>query len=171
MLTNKRNDESQSTGDVRAFNAAIFAPLVIIIFIGFTLWSTVYASEDNRFEVNARLSLRSIGSSMLAYQASNDAKYIGSYYAMLDSGYIQEGDTLETMIEHYSLSWEVANTHDLVGYTFISERMMNRFTIIAWPDKPHSLRTYCITEDQVVRVFDPYSYYELEDIYSWRPVL
>jgi len=118
--------------------------------------------------------LRSLGSTQLAYQSTNNAKKYGSFKAMLDTLYIGEGYNLSNMIENYSMSWEVSNpyygTSNGAGDGGIAS---NQFTIIAYPrdSRQGFLNTFAITEDQVVRVYNPEESNVFESVKSWDPIL
>ena len=119
--------------------------------------------------------LRSLGSSELAYQSTNNLKYYGTFEAMEDTYYVQEGYTLGNMVENYSLTWDITQSDDPYGDigTGIAG---NKFTIIAYPrdDRVGFLLTFGITEDQVVRVFNPGSQFgpnTWESVTSWDPIL
>jgi hypothetical protein len=120
----------------------------------------------------AKGTLRSIGSAELSYQGHNKGKFYGSFKALQDSQDIATGYTLGNMIENYSMEWQVnnistGNSDDLPSGD------MRSFVVIAWPrDKsPGYLNTFAITDDQVVRVYNPDNGNNLEDIKSWDPIL
>ena len=119
----------------------------------------------------AKGTLRSIGSSELAYQATNEKKQYGSFDALKESLYIASGYTRGNMIENFSLSWYVTNIS-----TVSSEQnpygMISTFTIVAWPrdTRPGYLNTFCVTEDQTVRVYNPKQGNRLENVHTWDPI-
>ena len=57
------------------------------------------------WESRAKSTLRSTGSSQLAYQGTNNEKVYGSFEALVSSLYIADGYSLGNMIENYSMSW------------------------------------------------------------------
>ena len=128
------------------------------------------------WQSRAKGTLRSIGSSQLAYQGTNNEKFYGSFDALKDDLYIAEGYSLGNMIENYSITWEVSGIHDIttigLGQGGIGN---NKFTIIAYPRDTRAgfLNTFAITEDQTVRVFntDPAACNVFESVTSWDPIL
>jgi len=119
----------------------------------------------------AKGSLRSIGSSQLAYQGTNNAKFYGTFQALQKTMYIASGYNMSNMIENYSMSWTVSNPSGGTGMAGIGN---NRFTVIAFPrdTRPGFLNTFGVTEDQVVRVWDPTTPGALwNSLSSWDPIL
>jgi len=120
----------------------------------------------------AKGTLRSLGSTQLAYQSTNNNKNYGTFQAMLDTLYIGDGYNLSNMIENYSMSWDVTQSDDLTGElgTGIAN---NQFTIIAFPRDSRAgfLNTFGITEDQVVRVYNPDEGNLWDSVHSWDPIL
>jgi len=127
------------------------------------------------WQSRAKGTLRSIGSSQLAYQGTNNNKHYGTFDALKKDLYIAEGYTLGNMIENYSMSWEASNpyqgTSGGVGGGGIAN---NKFTVIAYPrdTRPNFLNTFAVTDDQVVRVFNPGNTSNHWDaVTSWDPIL
>jgi hypothetical protein len=60
----------------------------------------------------AKGTLRSLGSSQLAYQGTNLFKNYGSYEALKNDYYIAEGYDLDNMVEKYYLVWFVSPGKD-----------------------------------------------------------
>jgi len=132
------------------------------------------------WQSRAKGTLRSIGSSELAYQGTNNKKFYGSFEALQVDLYIATGYTLGNMIENYSMSWKsassVANSEGRGGAIGA-----NTFTIVAYPrdTRPGYLLTFGVSEDQVVRVYNPESlespndYNGIEDpkVQTWDPIL
>jgi type IV pilus assembly protein PilA len=128
----------------------------------------------------AKGTLRSTGSTQLAYQGTNNNKYYGSFRALKDTLYIAEGYNLGNMIENYSMAWTASNpstgTSALGSGSGIGN---NNFTIVAYPrdSRPGYLLTFGITEDQVVRVYNPdnpsNTFASMEDphVMTWDPIL
>src|SRR3972149_8848758 len=109
------------------------------------------------WQSRAKGTLRSIGSSQLAYQGTNNQKFYGSFKALKDDLYIATGYSLGNMIENYSMSWEVENPYGGTGGPIGPGIGQNTFTVIAYPrdTRPGFLNTFAVTEDQAVRVFNP----------------
>jgi hypothetical protein len=158
----KRRDvwKAVLTGNILSY--LLLIALAVVYFPPST-FSGLGASWQSR----AKGTLRSLGSSQLAYQNTNDAKVYGSFEALKDEMYIAEGYTQSNMIENYSLLWRVDSRFDEPSETTVST-----FTIIAlpWDTHPGFLSTFCVTEDQVVRVYNPPG--NRFDAYrSWDPIL
>jgi len=126
--------------------------------------------------------LRSIGSSQLAYRNANNNGYYGTFADLQRGMYIREGYTLDNLVEDYTLTWEVSNTPP-GGNKFTDEPQTirelleravgNKFTIIAFPrdTRPGFLNTFAITEDQIVRVWNPTNRWnEWESVTTWDPI-
>jgi len=124
------------------------------------------------WESRAKSTLRSSGSSQLAYQGTNNEKFYGTFQALKDDLYIAEGYTLGNMIENYSLTWEITRVEDVYG-ALGAGIGNNKFTIIAYPrdTRPGFLNTFGITEDQTVRVYRPDHGNVFESITTWDPIL
>jgi prepilin-type N-terminal cleavage/methylation domain-containing protein len=126
------------------------------------------------WESRAKSTLRSCGSSQLAYANTNNDKLYGSFQALKDDLYIAEGYHLGNMIENYSLSWTVTQIMDVYGSPLGQGGIgNNKFTIIAYPrdTRPGFLNTFAVTEDQTVRVFRPGEGNVFDSITSWDPIL
>jgi hypothetical protein len=125
----------------------------------------------------AMYKLRSIASSQSAYQSTNDARVYGSFQALQRDLYISEGYTKRNMIENFSMSWEVNNVSTVVSEQ-VTHGVVSTFTVIAWPGserrhifKDFPLRTFGLTEDLTVRVYDPEKHNRLSNVQTWDPIL
>jgi hypothetical protein len=110
----------------------------------------------------------------LAYQGTNNDKFYGSFGALKNDYYIADGYSLGNMIENYSMSWTVSQSiQDSEGQG--GGIGQNTFTIIAWPrdTRPGYLQTFAVTDDQVVRVYnpDPAANNQLDAVHTWDPIL
>ena len=108
------------------------------------------------WQSRAKGTLRSIGSSQLAYQGTNNKKFYGSFGALKDDLYIAEGYSLGNMIENYSMTWSASQSAqgtDGRGGGIGA----NTFTIVAYPrdTRPGYLLTFGVSDDQTVRVYNP----------------
>jgi hypothetical protein len=164
--------------DGKIFKAVLIANVITYVLIAaFTFttgpmnrWYVGSTSGYIHWESRAKGILRSIGSAELAYQQSNEMKVYGSFDALQSVGDIAEGYTLENMIEDYTMTWEVSNVS--TAPTEMIDIADNSFTVIAWPEyRTMLLRTFAITEDQVVRVYTPANDNELDDVKTWDPIL
>jgi hypothetical protein len=142
---------------------------VLTVFYFFCLPSLMGARRA-AYPSRAKGTLRSIGSTELAYQGENKARVYGSFQAMKDTLYIAEGYTLGTMIEKYSMTWQVNNVYTVPTEEFPS-RTISTFTVIAWPRAPRFLPTFGITEDQVVRIYNPENGDDPARVKTWDPIL
>jgi len=143
---------------------------VIILMVIST--SNVLNTDRAQMMSRAKGSLRSIGSSQLAYQGANNQKFYGTFEALKKDMYIAEVYTLSNRIEGYSMSWQVNNISTAVSEE-IPSGVMSSFTVIAWPrDKRKGfLNTFGVTEDQVVRVYNPDNKNRLGNVATWDPIL
>ncbi len=127
------------------------------------------------WQSRAKGTLRSIGSSQLAYQGTNNNKKYGTFDALKKDLYIAEGYTLANMIENYSMSWEVSNPYQgTSGGVDQGGIGSNKFTVIAYPrdTRPGFLNTFAVADDQVVRVFNPgNTSNRWESVTTWDPIL
>jgi hypothetical protein len=134
----------------------VIAITVLVILMVLFLIPMPMSSRRAAWMSRAKGTLRSTGSSQLAYQGTNNAKDFGSFQAMKDTLYIAEGYNLGNMIENYSMTWAVHNSPGNLdmdsGYYGISG-----FTIVAYPrdSYPGYLLTFGVTEDQIVREYNP----------------
>jgi hypothetical protein len=159
----------QSTGNWRCLNWTVAYLFLIVLFInGHTISFALFGIGNGGWQSRAKGTLRSIGSAELAYLSNHKFRVYGSLAALQKEEDIAKGYTLGNMIENYSLTWEVTNistpTEDLPG------GVVSTFKIIAWPLAPKGDYTFAITEDQVVRVYDP-KRNNLNDVKSWDPIL
>jgi len=120
----------------------------------------------------AKGTLRSIGSSQLSYQESNDGKLYGSFEALKKDMLIAEGYTENNMIENYSMCWQINNISTATSEQF-PQGFMSTFTVIAFPrdEVKGYLKTFAITDDRKVRVYDPKWGNRYENIKTWDPIL
>ena len=121
----------------------------------------------------AKGTLRSIGSTQLAYAGTNNKRHWGTFGALKDDLYIAEGYSLGNMIENYSMSWTVTNPYQGTEGRNLIGIANSKFTVIAYPrdTRPGYLNTFAVTEDQVVRVFNPNEGDDLDSIQTWDPIL
>ena len=155
----------------RGCKMSFFTSFVLIVILGWVLASifvpTQYGSRRPAWQSRAKGTLRSIGSSQLAYQGTNYAKNYGSFEALKHDLYIAKGYTLGNMIENYSMTWEVYN-----GST-VEEEDIHLFEVVAFPRdrRPGYLSTFAVTEDQVVRVYNPDEGNDPGNVKTWDPIL
>ncbi|MCX6646020.1 MAG: hypothetical protein NTY09_06655 [bacterium] len=129
--------------------------IFVLLFLMSVLFPIPLSSPRQAWMSRAKGTLRSTGSSQLAYQDTNDKKDFGSFEALKNTLYIAEGYNLGNIIENYSMTWSVYNTPDISDMgTFYG---VHTFTVVAYPrdSRPGYLMTFGVTEDQVVRMFNP----------------
>jgi len=131
------------------------------------------------WQSRAKGTLRSIGSSQLAYQGTNNSKLYGSFGALKDDLYIAEGYSLGNMIENYSMTWSASNPYGGTGDDITRGGIANNaFTVVAYPrdTRPGYLLTFGVTHDQVVRVYNPsngnlWNSFDDPRVTTWDPIL
>jgi prepilin-type N-terminal cleavage/methylation domain-containing protein len=125
------------------------------------------------WQSRAKGTLRSIGSSQLAYQGTNNDKLYGTFTALQEDLYIATGYTLGNMIENYSMTWTATNPYGGAGSSGRVGIGNNTFTVIAYPRDTRAgfLNTFAVTDDQVVRVFNPENGNVFDSVYHWDPIL
>ncbi len=156
--------------------------LIIPILLTITI-TGCYSARGPAYESRAKGTLRSIGASQLAYQGTNDDHSFGTFQELQRSLYIAGGYGLNTMIEGYTLEWNAYASEpiqdvddggiefaDRIDVESTEHEPYDRFTIIARPrDKKY--HTYGITEDQVVRVYNPDNENDPDDVATWDPIV
>lgn len=179
----RRIDIKKSWGPL-AFHGGISAILavimLIVLFMSIMTGSSAMSSRRGAWMSRARGTLRSTGSSQLAYQRTNNSKYYGSIDDLRDNLYIAQGYSLGNMIENYSMTWAVRNDYAGGSGRGIGS---NTYTIVAYPRDtlPGYLLTFGITEDQIIRVYNPDTYIpgeknefiDINDprVLTWDPIL
>jgi len=149
-----------------------------IILFGLLIWFAIFVFNlpnqpgSGQVARRAKGTLRSIGSSQIAYSETNDVSSYGSFEALQEEFYIPEGYTLGNMIDFYSMTWEIHSTSS----TYMDDLLvpvMNQFTIVAYPRNTEwrSLQTYGITEDQIVRFYNPKHKNDPNNVKTWDPIL
>lgn len=105
-------------------------------------------ARRSAWENRAKLTIRALGSSQMAYADANLEKNYGTFQNMLDTEYIQAGYSRGNMIDNYSIAifYRLPVT-DALGSAD------GGFTIVAMPrSNKNRLRTFAICDDQTVRV-------------------
>ena len=110
-------------------------------------------ARRSAWENRCKLTLRALGSSELAYMDGNLDKDYGSWVAMTDDDYIQEGYNRSNMIDNYSIIvFQVSASTDEFGTGYKSSD--STFTVVAVPrSQKNRLRTFGISDDQTPRVW------------------
>jgi len=112
-------------------------------------------AKRSAWESRAKATLRSYGETEMAYQNTNNDRFWGTWDALVKTDYLAVGYSKANIIENYSL-WETVNNFSALGGE-ISYGIGDRtFTVVAFPRKttpPGYLATFCIREDQTLRVY------------------
>jgi hypothetical protein len=166
--TQKKSGQIMSGCSHTWLDLGIFILLLAIIVICFNIM--IYYSYHREPGMNwAKGTLRSFGSSELAYADANSNRVYGSFEALQKTNDIAPDYTLDNMIEDYKIIFYI---NPSVKSPSDFENNMGAFTIITIPTvKKRGLHTYCITEDQVVREFHPDSGYSFDQYQRWDPII
>ena len=136
-------------------------------------------ARRSAWENRAKLTIRALGSSQLAYADGNLDKNYGSWVAMQDTEYIQDGYNRTNIIDNYSLACFHVGISTYMGDFSAAD---SSFTIVAVPrSQKNRLRTFALGDDQTPRVWvgetdlgamlatDPPSV-SLSTIEEWEPL-
>jgi hypothetical protein len=146
--------------------------LSFLVVVFFAARYNIANNTGGSWTSRAKGTLRSIGSAELSYAAENTRHFYGSFKALQDTGDIAKGYRCSNMIENYSIEWRVSPTSVALTETIFEVNYHSAFTIVAWPDRGgKGLHTLAITEDQVVRIYNPKSKNDLHQIKTWDPIL
>ena len=157
----------QETSRGRSENSAV--PFVIDVKAATVVCCIVTQSmSPTSVERRAVLRLRAIGRCQLAYQGTNNNKSYGSFEVLKAAGYFREDETLDAIIGGYTVDWSVFNPGPPPGL-LCDWILINHFTVVAYPRAERSLglRTFAITEDQVVRVYNPVGGNKPDAVNGW----
>jgi len=111
-------------------------------------------ARRSAWENRCKLTLRALGSSQLAYMDGNLNKDYGSWLAMTDTDYIQEGYQRANIIDNYSIAMFYVKTSVLDPNNPQYTASDSTFTIVAIPrSQKNRLRTFAIGDDQTPRVW------------------
>lgn len=131
--------------------------------LGSTNEALIASLEEIRIRSRAMGTMRSLGSTQLAYSSTSMDRTYGTLQDMIDSMYIDESYTSENMTPGYFTIWALNN-------------LKTDFTLVAVPNEGNEhLGTYMVGSDQVVRgltltdmISIDSSYYELvQSMESW----
>jgi hypothetical protein len=167
------SSETEAWNPSGGSTAGMISIMLVLGFINILGTVSFLGARRAPWQSRAKGTLRSIGSSQLAYKDINVEHRYGSFDVLQEHGYIAEGYTPESMVENYLLTWEVNNLSTVSPEGIIE--LVSTFTVIAYPRDTRQgfLNTFCVTEDQVVRVFVPPPDGDniFEAIYHWDPIL
>jgi len=155
----------------------IIAILVVVVIMTLISAITVPKILNARREIREKETisqLKSIGSSQMAYQSTNNNKIYATFTTLKKQGYVPGEASLGDMIEQYSLSWFVSDIPVTTGSTVaVGRSYPGRFTVIAFPRSGGfaNLSTFGISEDLVVRVYNPDNNNDVDDVRTWDPIL
>jgi hypothetical protein len=119
----------------------------------------------------AKATLSELGEAMSAYRDSNNDHTYASFQALKDSGFIESHKSLDNITPKYFLTWDFSNVSTSPTEEFPTSTV-GTFQIIAYPrdTRPGFLKTFAITEDQIVREYNPNDN-DLTDVKTWDPIL
>ena len=107
-------------------------------------------ARRSAWENRAKLTLRALGSSQLAYQDQNNNKDYGTWNNLIFTDYVQKGYSRGNIIDNYSLAVFYAAKSTQVNNLTAQD---SSFTIVAMPrNQRNRLRTFAICDDQTLRV-------------------
>jgi len=124
------------------------------------------AQRSRIIEIQAQKKLRTIGSVMAAYALSQEEGNYADFQDLKDARFITRDVTLSSIIVDYSLVFQTTDSGD--------SESSGLYTIIAYPRPERSqdrLSTFAITEDNVVRVYEPGPGVSPTNPHTWPPVL
>ena len=130
---------------------------VCMAFISVACLPSMQRHRASAWESRAKATLRAFGETQLAYQHTNADKHYGSWYALVNDGWIGEGYDRGNIIEQYSLWTSVYNPFMVSNHW----KEYSTFTAVAFPrttSPPGYLSTFAIREDQVLRAYRPYTH-------------
>ena len=110
-------------------------------------------ARRSAWENRAKLTLRALGSTQLAYQDQNLDKNYGTWVALNDpnNNYIQQGYSRSNIIDNYSIAMFQVRIANMMGGFSASD---SSFTIVAIPRSARNkLRTFALGDDQTPRVY------------------
>ena len=163
----------ESLGEWFLSNCLVIGIVLIVFLFLLVLWiPTQLGARRPAWAARAKGTLRSIGSAQLAYQSANDRRVYGSFQALQNVEDIATGYTLGNMIENYSMTWE-ANTVSTTPTEEFPSGLISTFTVIAYPHSTRyrHLQTFAITEDMLVRVYNPRNGNDPVSVRTWDPIL
>ena len=121
---------------------------VLIFFVlAYISLPSILGVRRAQWQTRPKGTLRSIGSSQAAF--FDQYGTYGSFEELVNAGYIPDGTTLDNWVELYRLDWE--NNGSQPGFKG------GTFTVVAYPRdlRPGYLLTFGVSEDQIVRVYNP----------------
>jgi prepilin-type N-terminal cleavage/methylation domain-containing protein len=117
-------------------------------------------------EIQAQRRLRNIGSVMADYTLSHHDGNYADFQELQDANLISKDCSLSSIIVDYSLAF--------INSEPVASESSGGYTIIAYPIPDRSrgrLSTFAITEDNVIRVYNPGPGISPNDPHTWDPVL
>ncbi|MFH1676997.1 MAG: hypothetical protein ABIC40_08215, partial [bacterium] len=153
----------------------VFLGNIVTYILLIAITANLYVPAGSRqpaWESRAKGTLRSMGSTQLAYQNTNEGKLYGSFEALKREMYIAEGYNEGNMIENYSMTWQVNNISTMQSEQF-PMGLMSTFTVIAYPRDTREgyLSTFGVTDDQKVRKYNPKNKNRYGNVRTWDPIL
>jgi hypothetical protein len=142
--------------DIRLIDEKMVVVVIVLAAIlACSAFYYVYTETRSRTLMDGAIyGLRGIGTAELVYQSGNNQKNFGSFRSLEETGMISPGETMENVIPGYYLTWDSPGNHF--------------FTIVAYPYHPQNLKTFAMTEDMVIRVFNPRKNNDPHAPASWK---
>ena len=142
---------------------ALIALLAVIIVCAFAYF---YRTAIQPWEImnGAVKGLRKIGSAQLAYELANNRKDFGALRTLQKHGDIPKDVTEKNIIPGYYLKW---NVHNYTGSPAV-DYAISYFTIVAYPYHPRDLKTFAVTDDLDVLVYDPAKSNDPNALHTWE---
>jgi hypothetical protein len=160
--------EQANREDIKPFStkSIVLITLLAAIFVCACEYYGLAAIQPRQIMAGAVKGLRQIGSAQLAYQAINNWKDYGSFENLQENGGVPKEMSEENFLPNYYLAWRVRTNHyPSVIACCPPDRS---FTIVAYPLEPRRLRTFAITEDQMIRVYDPIKSDDPKGVHTWE---
>jgi len=151
-----------ASGDRKKADWAIFAFVVLIVVLGYLFLPGYYYSwQAAKIERKCARKLRWLGACEVSYQGTNIWKVYGTLENLQEGNLVDKDYTSDTVIANYELECTVwlnaaYSEENYKKYGMQGDGWYNTFTIVAYPrNYPKPLRTFAISEDQNVRVYNP----------------
>jgi len=140
--------------------------LSIIALLAAMLIPQMILQRARVIEIQAQRRLRTIGSIMASYSLSQPRGDYTDFQGLKDAHWISDDLTQTNLVMDYSLVFKTVKASDMGTPA--------SYAVIAYP-KPEAsagnLSTFAITEDNVIRVYNPHHGVDPNDPHTWDPVL
>lgn len=113
--------------------------------------------------------LETLSISQERYKDWNPEGTYGTLEALQEAHHDYPATTIDDLSDSFTISCFVRNV-DVEPDESFPNGIISSFTIYAHPTGKYHLRTFAITQDQVVRIFDPDEGCDPENPDTWKPV-